>query len=222
MTSAWYSSGIGVEASLCLMSATMAPGSRPLAFRPMSIRRDTSSRSITVDVGLMRTVATSWSCTCPPVGVSIRRFLIDDRLLRLSGGVLAAFVFRTDMTLPTLAGFIAVLALAVRGGIAVLTRAGALEAEDGRRTRATAVVEAAGERLGPFLTTVVATMVALIPLIVTGTIPGQEIAQPIAIVVFGGLITTTLVTAFIVPAIYTVLGPRREAEEPETIELATT
>jgi CzcA family heavy metal efflux pump len=140
----------------------------------------------------------------------------------LSGGVLAAFLFRADMALPTLAGFIAVLAVAVRGGIAVLTRAGALEAEDGRRTRATAVVEAAGERLAPLLTTAVATMVALVPLIVTGTIPGQEIAQPIAIVVFGGLITTTLVTAFVVPAIYAVLGPRREAEEPSPIELATT
>jgi CzcA family heavy metal efflux pump len=139
----------------------------------------------------------------------------------LSGGVLAAFVFRTDMTLATLAGFIAVLAVAVRGGIAVLARAGALAAEDGRRTRATAVVEAAGERLDPLLTTAVATMVALVPLIVTGTVPGQEIAQPIAIVVFGGLITTALVTAFVVPAIYAVLGPRRQAEEPESIELAS-
>jgi Cu/Ag efflux pump CusA len=140
----------------------------------------------------------------------------------LSGGVLAAFIFRLDMTLPTLAGFIAVLAVAVRGGVAVLGRAGALEAQDGRRTRATAVVEAAGERLGPLLTTAIATMVALLPLIVTGTIPGQEIAHPIAIVIFGGLITTTLVTAFVVPAIYAVLGPRREAEEPDTFELATT
>jgi Cu/Ag efflux pump CusA len=146
----------------------------------------------------------------------------------LSGGVLAAFLFRTDMTLPTLAGFIPVLAVAVRGGIAVLARAGALQAQDGRRTRTTAVVEAAGERLGPLLTTAVATMVALVPLIVTGTVPGQEIAQPIAIVVFGGLITTTLVTAFVVPALYAVLGRGGEAgehdepEEPEKFELATT
>ncbi len=140
----------------------------------------------------------------------------------LSGGVLAAFLFRTDMTLATLAGFIAVLAVAVRGGIALLSRAGALEAEDGRRTRATAVVEAAGERLGPLLTTAIATMIALVPLIVTGTVPGQEIAQPIAIVVFGGLITTTLVTAFLVPAIYAALKPRREAEPRPTPEPATT
>jgi Cu/Ag efflux pump CusA len=140
----------------------------------------------------------------------------------LSGGVLAAFLFRADMTLPTLAGFIAVLAVAVRGGIAVLSRADALAAEDGRQTRATAVVEAAGERLGPLVTTVAATIVALVPLIVTGTVPGQELAQPIAIVVAGGLLTTTLVTAFVVPAIYAVLGPRREAGEPETFDLATT
>jgi Cu/Ag efflux pump CusA len=140
----------------------------------------------------------------------------------LSGGVLAAFLFRTDMTLATLAGFVAVMAVAVRGGIAVLTRAGTLEAEDGRRTRATAVVEAAGERLGPLVTTALATMVALVPLIVTGTIPGQEIAQPIAIVVFGGLITTTLVTGFLVPAIYAAVRPRRQAEPRPITEPATT
>jgi len=140
----------------------------------------------------------------------------------LSGGVLLAFLFRTDMTLATLAGFIAVLAIAVRGGIAVLTRAGALVAEDGRRTPATAVVEAAGERLGPLVTTALATMLALVPLMVTGSIPGQELAQPIAIVVFGGLITTTLVTAFLVPAIYAAGRPRREAEPRPTTEPATT
>jgi len=140
----------------------------------------------------------------------------------LSGGVLAAFLFQLDMTLATLAGFIAVLAVAVRGGIAVVGRAGALAAEDGRRTRSTAVVEAAGERLGPLLTTAIATMVALVPLIVTGTIPGQELAQPIAIVVFGGLITATLVTAFLVPAVYAADRPRREAEPRPTTEPATT
>jgi Cu/Ag efflux pump CusA len=140
----------------------------------------------------------------------------------LSGGVLLAFLFRTDMTLATLAGFIAVLAIAVRGGIAVLTRAGALVAEDGRRTPATAVVEAAGERLGPLVTAALATMLALVPLMVTGSIPGQELAQPIAIVVFGGLITTTLVTAFLVPAIYAAGRPRREAEPRPTTEPATT
>ncbi len=77
------------------------------------------------------------------------------------------------MTLATLAGFVAVLAIAARGGIAVITPGpGVLEAEDGGATRATAVVEAAGERLGPIVTTAIATMVALVPLIVTGTIPG--------------------------------------------------
>src|SRR4029077_20277316 len=126
------------------------------------------------------------------------------------------------MTLATLAGFIPVLAVAVRGGIAGLGRAGALEAEDGRRTRATAGGPAAGERIGLLLTTAIATMIALVPLIVTGTVPGQEIAQPIAIVVSGGLITTVLVTASLFPAIYTALEPRRRAAPDPTPEPATT
>ena len=125
----------------------------------------------------------------------------------LSGGVLAAFLARADISLGALAGFMAVLAIAARGGIAVITRAQALERDGG--TRAAAVAQAGGERLGATITTAVVTAVALLPLIITGTIPGQEIAQPIAIVVLGGLVTATLVTAFLVPAAYAALGSRQ-------------
>ena len=109
------------------------------------------------------------------------------------------------------------LAIAARGGIAVITRAQALERDGG--ARAAAVAQAAGERLGATVTTAVATAVALLPLIVTGTIAGQEIAQPIAIVVLGGLVTATLVTAFLVPAAYASLGsrpPRRPTDHATT------
>ena len=118
------------------------------------------------------------------------------------------------MSLGALAGFLAVLAIAARGGIAVITRAQALE--HGGGARAAAVVQAGGERLGATVTTAIATAVALLPLIVTGTIPGQEIAQPIAVVVLGGLVTATLATAFLVPAVYAAFGSRPAPPSPAT------
>jgi CzcA family heavy metal efflux pump len=137
----------------------------------------------------------------------------------LSGGVLAAFIARSDMSLGVLAGFLAVLAIAARGGVAVITRAQALE-HNGRSGPSAAVLQASGERLGATVTTAIATAVALVPLIVTGVIPGQEIAQPIAVVVLGGLVTATLATAFLVPAVYAAFGsapaPRRHSTSPET------
>jgi Cu/Ag efflux pump CusA len=137
----------------------------------------------------------------------------------LSGGVLAAFIARTDFSLGAFAGLLAVLAIAARGGIALISRTQALE-RDGR-ARAGAVVQVAGERLGANVTTAAATAIALLPLIVTGTIAGQEIAHPIAIVVLGGLVTTTLVTAFLVPVIYVSFGPRRPAPTPATDHATT-
>jgi Cu/Ag efflux pump CusA len=137
----------------------------------------------------------------------------------LSGGVLAAVIARADMSLGALAGFLAVLAIAARGGIAVITRAQELE-RDGGAARAAAVVQAAGERLGATVTTALATAVALVPLMVTGTIPGQEIAGPIAVVVAGGLVTAALVTAFLVPAVYAASG-RRPAGRSHSTDPAT-
>jgi Cu/Ag efflux pump CusA len=131
----------------------------------------------------------------------------------LSGGVLAAFIARADFSLGALAGLMAVLALAARGGIGLIGCARALEAAG--RTRAAAVVEASAQRLGATVTTAVVTALALLPLIVTGTIPGQEIAHPIVIVVVGGLITTTLVTVLLLPAVYAAYGPRPPAPAPE-------
>ena len=131
----------------------------------------------------------------------------------LSGGVLAAVITRADMSLGALAGFLAVLAIAARGGVTVITRAQEFE-RDGGAARAAAVVQAAGERLGATVTTALATAVALVPLIVTGTVPGQEIAQPIAVVVAGGLVTAALVTAFLVPAVY---APPVGARQPQPL-----
>lgn len=123
----------------------------------------------------------------------------------LSGGILGALVSRERVTLPVLAAMLAVLLVAARGAVALVTRARELEA--GGERGPGAMARAARERLPVTLTTTLAAMLALAPLVVTGTIAGQEIAHPIAIVVVGGLLTTALVSLFLVPTVYVHLGP---------------
>ena len=122
----------------------------------------------------------------------------------LSGGILAALLARSELSLGAFAGLLAVLAIAARNGISTVTRAQALGHEG--RVPAAAAARAAEERFAGIVTTAVATAVALVPLILTGTIAGQEIAQPAAVVIFGGLITATLVAVFLLPAAYASLG----------------
>jgi Cu/Ag efflux pump CusA len=73
------------------------------------------------------------------------------------------------------------------------------------------------ERLAPILMTALATGLALVPLVVAGSIPGHEIEHPMAIVVLGGLITATVVNLFVLPSMYLRFGKRRRkpAAAPE-------
>ncbi|MDX6533116.1 MAG: hypothetical protein QOF68_860, partial [Gaiellales bacterium] len=127
----------------------------------------------------------------------------------LSGGVLAAFVTRGSMTLGSLAALMAVLAIAARSGVALIMRYQALECDGHERGRGL-VVQGSLDRLPSLFVTALATTLALVPLVVAGTTAGQEIANPIAVVVIGGLVTSTLVTAFLIPAVYLTLGAPHE------------
>jgi Cu/Ag efflux pump CusA len=71
-------------------------------------------------------------------------------------------------------------------------------------------VRGANERLSPILMTALATGLALVPLVITGSIPGHEIEHPMAVVILGGLVTSTLLNLFVVPALYLKFGKQRE------------
>jgi Cu/Ag efflux pump CusA len=90
-----------------------------------------------------------------------------------------------------------------------------LERHEGEPFGPGLVMRGAEERLSPILMTALATSLAIVPLIVGGSIPGHEIEHPMAIVIIGGLITSTLVNLFIVPSLYLRFGgevrPRRRA-----------
>jgi multidrug efflux pump subunit AcrB len=89
-----------------------------------------------------------------------------------------------------------------RNGIMLISHCQHLEREEGEPFGPNLVIRAAKERLVPIMMTVLTTGLALIPLLVTGSIPGQEIEHPMAIVILGGLITATLLNLFVVPSLY--------------------
>ena len=75
------------------------------------------------------------------------------------------------------------------------------------------MLRGAQERLSPIMMTALATALALVPLLIAGTIPGHEIEHPMALVIVGGLVTSTLVNLLIVPSLYLQFGKARRPAE---------
>jgi Cu/Ag efflux pump CusA len=129
----------------------------------------------------------------------------------LLGGVLGAFAVGGGISLASLVGLLAVFGIAVRSSIMLIDHYQHLEPHEGETFGPEFVLRGAGERLAPILMTALAAGLALLPLVIFGDIPGQEIARPMAIVIIGGLVTSTLLNLFIVPALYLRFGARAQA-----------
>ena len=130
----------------------------------------------------------------------------------LTGGVLAAFATGGVISLGSLVGFLTVLGLAARNGILMISHFQHLEGHEGENFGPRLVLRGARERLAPILMTTASTGLALVPLAVTGDIPGHEVEHPMAIVILGGLLTSTLLNLFVVPPLYMTLRQRAGAE----------
>jgi Cu/Ag efflux pump CusA len=124
----------------------------------------------------------------------------------VAGGVLAAAASGGLMTLGSLVGFFAVVGIASRNGILLITHYQRLEREDGVPFGPDLVLRGARERLSPILASSTAIVAALLPIVALGQIAGLEIVQPTAIVIVGGVVASTLVTLFVIPALYLVVG----------------
>jgi Cu/Ag efflux pump CusA len=124
----------------------------------------------------------------------------------LVGGILAAFLTGGVLSLGSLVGFFTVLGIAARNGIMMINHFQHLERYEGETFGPALVVRGARERLAPILMTALATGLALVPLAIAGDLPGHEIEHPMAIVILGGLITSTLLNLFVVPSLYLRFG----------------
>jgi Cu/Ag efflux pump CusA len=124
----------------------------------------------------------------------------------LVGGVAAVLLGGGLVSLGSLVGFVTVLGIAARNGIMLVSHFRHLEAEEGVPFGVGLVLRGAEERLAPILMTALATGLALLPLAITGNKPGQEIEYPLAVVILGGLVTSTLLNLFLLPPLYARFG----------------
>jgi CzcA family heavy metal efflux pump len=127
----------------------------------------------------------------------------------LVGGLLAAYATGGVISLGSLVGFLTVFGIAARNGILMINHFQHLEREEGESFGPALVMRGAKERLTPILMTACATGFALVPLAVVGDIPGHEIEHPMAIVILGGLVTSTLLNLFLIPTLYLRFGKPR-------------
>jgi Cu/Ag efflux pump CusA len=140
----------------------------------------------------------------------------------LVGGLLAAYFTGGVVTLGSLVGFLTVFGIAARNKIMLINHYQHLETFEGEKFGPELAVRGALERLSPILMTALATGLALVPLIVAGDIPGHEIEYPMAIVILGGMITSTLLNLFVVPSLYLQFGQSKKAPTKDEPPLEAT
>jgi preprotein translocase subunit SecF len=121
--------------------------------------------------------------------------------LALLGGVLGVHASGGILSLGSLVGFVTVLGIAARNSIMLVSHYRHLAIQEGVRDQRELVLQGAQERLSPIMMTAATTGLALVPLILTGEIPGQEIEYPMGLVILFGLITATLVNLILLPVI---------------------
>lgn len=127
--------------------------------------------------------------------------------LALIGGVLILRLTSGEMNIPAIIGFISLMGIATRNGMLLMSRYESLRTTgEGLRSL---VVHGSSDRLNPILMTALSSALALIPLALRGDLPGNEIQSPLAIVILGGLLSSTLLNIFIVPIIYFITNRKK-------------
>jgi Cu/Ag efflux pump CusA len=133
----------------------------------------------------------------------------------LSGGVVAALLSGGVLTIGSLFGFFTVLAVAVRNRMVMINHFQHLELYEGEIFGPELVQRGARERMGPILMTAVSLILVLLPVVFGGNAAGFEIIRPMAIIIIGGLITSTVLNLVVTPALYLRYG---SSPEPEAVE----
>lgn len=132
--------------------------------------------------------------------------------LSLSGGAVAALIDGRTVSIGSVAGFLAIFGLAARQAVMQIRHAQHLERHEGQVFGDVLVLRGAGERFAPVVTAAFTTALVFAPMAFAGRIAGLEIVQPMAVVVLGGLVSTTVLTLFVVPAMYQRFGARSEPD----------
>ncbi len=127
----------------------------------------------------------------------------------LIGAVFGAVFGGGVLSLGSLVGFVTVIGIAGRNGIMLVSHYRHLEEEEGEPFGPGLVIRGSIERLAPILMTALATGLALVPLAIAGNKPGHEIEHPMAVVILGGLVTSTIFNLLLMPSLYLAFGKAR-------------
>ncbi len=127
--------------------------------------------------------------------------------LALIGGVVAIWLTGGVVSIPSIIGFITLFGIATRNGILLVSRYKQLR-QEGFSLQET-IIQGSVDRLNPILMTALASALALIPLALGGDQPGNEIQSPMAIVILGGLVTSTLLNLMVIPSVYYMIEKRK-------------
>ncbi|MDE5627013.1 MAG: efflux RND transporter permease subunit, partial [Candidatus Amulumruptor sp.] len=128
----------------------------------------------------------------------------------LIGGVLVLRFTSGEVSIPAIIGFISLFGIATRNGMLLITRYNNLREAEGMPL-SRAVMQGSIDRLNPILMTALTSALALLPLVWRGDLPGNEIQSPMAAVILGGLISSTLLNGFIIPIMYLHINRRTES-----------
>jgi len=124
----------------------------------------------------------------------------------LIGGVLSAIISGGVLSLGSLIGFITVFGVAARNSIMLISHYKHLQLKEGYSFGIDLIIQGAKERLAPILMTALTTALALLPIVIGGNRPGQEIEHPMALVILGGLVSSTLLNLLVMPVFYWKFG----------------
>jgi CzcA family heavy metal efflux pump len=189
----------------------------PLEYHAEVLKRTTSAE---INSGTMIAAA---------IAIAIAIFLLMQAALRswrlavlayatlpvaLAGGAVAALI-DGGYSLGSLVGFLAILGIAARQTLMLIRHTQDLHQYEGEAFGEKLVRRGVQERLAPIVTSATALGVVALLFVILGTKPGLEIVHPMAVVILGGLITTTFVSLFVLPTLYLRFGARQETLSPE-------
>ncbi len=135
----------------------------------------------------------------------------------LVGGVVGVALTGGVLSLGSLVGFVTVIGIAARNGIMLLSHYDHLRRFEGEAFGPQLIIRGAAERLVPILMTALCAGLALLPLVVAGNAPGHEIEHPMAIVILGGLVSSTALNLFLMPALYARFGKERAVPDAQAL-----
>lgn len=141
--------------------------------------------------------------------VKLSSIILINLPLALIGGVFILFFTTGEVSIPAIIGFISLFGIATRNGMLLVSNYNRLREEEGMSLHES-IIHGSLDRLNPILMTALTSAFALIPLALSGDLPGNEIQSPMAKVILGGLLTSTFLNGFIIPIVYLLMNKKEK------------